>query len=70
MEKLCVFCKNMVIADSRGPYSTWTGPYGEKGPACSKGHFSEYETHSIDDMDEYRALILKATNCPDYDPAG
>ena len=67
MEKLCVFCTNMHIEDTRGPYSTWTGPYGEVGPACKRGHFNSYDTERIKEMDEYRALILKAETCPDYE---
>ena len=65
-EKLCVFCTHMFIEDSRGCGGTLTGPWGDKGPSCAKGHFSEYHSASVDDMDEYRALITKAMTCPDY----
>jgi len=66
-EKLCVFCTNMEICDDRGFGSTETGPYGSKGPSCKKGHFNHYSTECIDDMDEYRELIIKAETCSDYD---
>jgi hypothetical protein len=65
-EKLCVYCVHMFIEDSRGCGGTYTGPWGEKGPSCKKGHFDEY-TSDVDDMNEYRTLILKAQTCPDYE---
>lgn len=68
-EKLYMFCKNMEIVDDRGCGGTMTGPWGDKGPSCSKGHFNHYQTSMIDDMDDFRKLILQAETCLDYEQA-
>jgi hypothetical protein len=64
--KLCLYCVNFDIEDSRGMGSTWTGPYGVKGPLCKAKHFDAYDTEDIDQPGEWRELISKAMTCADY----
>ena len=65
-ERLCIFCEHCQWEDSRGMGSTMTGPYGSIGFSCNKGHFSNYESESFQDIGDARALFLKAKTCPDY----
>ncbi len=67
MEKLCIFCTNCSIRDSRGYGSTLTGAWGAKGLACDKYHFSEDDTESPDSVEDIRVILLKAETCPDYE---
>lgn len=64
-EKLCVFCEHFDFeAIGVGPdYSEATGgdPYG--GMTCKKRH---YVDERPDDLDDFRAILLKAETCPDY----
>ena len=65
-KKLCIFCVNFEIVDSRGMGSTWTGPYGVKGMTCNKQHFDAYDTNKMDSPGEWRKLIVQAMTCADY----
>lgn len=68
MEKLCIFCVHFKW-DERYEYgmgSTQTGPLMTGGKAqCSKGHYAEREIPH--DEEEYRKVILRGVNCPDYE---
>lgn len=64
--KLCIYCVNFDIEDSRGMGSTWTGPYGVKGAQCRRGYFSAYDTENFDLPGEWRKLISQAMTCKDY----
>ncbi|HET6890510.1 MAG TPA: hypothetical protein VFH31_05360 [Pyrinomonadaceae bacterium] len=65
MEKICCFCKHWTCNHSAGyNYSEYTWSSGSFDLSCDKGHYSE-----DDDMttEHFRTLILKATNCADFE---
>ena len=65
MEKICCFCKHWTCNHSAGyNYSEYTWSPGSFDLSCAKGHYRE-----DDDMttEHFRALILKAENCADFD---
>lgn len=68
-EKLCIFCKHFRWSAERawGMGSTQTGPMYEGGNAtCKAGQFKgEWDTWPNDEA-EYRAIILRAKDCPEY----
>lgn len=69
MEKLCIFCNHFKWdkEDQCGMGSTLTGPLMEGGDAaCQKGHFIGKKNRPRDESD-YRAIILRAAECADYD---
>ena len=63
MEKLCLFCPHLDYESKDLFGSTWTGQYGEAGFDCNKNHFGKQKP---DDLEELRALFLKAETCADY----
>ena len=69
MEKLCLFCENCSLKDSRGYGSELTGAYGTRGFECGKGHFDAYSQGSDGELKavaDIRDLSLKAEACVDY----
>lgn len=70
-EKLCIFCKhfNWEAEYCWGTGSSMTGPMMDGGDAmCKKGHYKKYEYNNRPtDEKEFREIILRGENCPDYE---
>jgi len=65
-EKLCVFCKALEY-DEAGH-----GEYADPAKlSCAKGHklSGRTDTQIIFDIEDFRAMIMTAKNCPDYEEA-
>ena len=63
-EKLCVFCTHFEMEDEGPVYSTISGC----DPArmnCRKQHWTQCV--GFNSEDDFRANILRAATCPDYD---
>ncbi len=69
MEKLCIFCKHFTwtAEEMWGMGSTMTGPMFQGGDAeCAKGHH-DGDWLFPEDQDEYRKIILRGVDCPDFE---
>ncbi len=64
-EKLCVFCKHWKIREAELPWSTLTGG-SPANMICKKAHWLYEE---FDDEADFRAVILQAADCEDYEIA-
>ena len=66
-EKLCVFCEHWEIDGGHPDYSELTG--GDPATMdCHKGHYRYMDSQLTDTRpDIFRAIILKAETCPDYE---
>ena len=63
-EKLCVFCKKCDMGYNEGfSYSEYTWESGGQYINCKPCGEKEYY-----DVSDYRDLILRAKNCPHYEP--
>ena len=66
-EKLCIFCEHFTWKKEEmwGMGSTYTGPMFDGGWAeCAQKQFEHLE--APDDEQDFRRVILKATNCSQY----
>ncbi len=62
--KLCVFCTHFRLEPEGAAYSTMSG--GDPAQMkCRKGHWNT--CFGYDCEDDFRAHILRAATCPDYD---
>lgn len=60
-ETICMFCNHLDFDNDVG------GDYAEGASlSCKKNHF---DRNSIYDLDDFRAAIVRAKDCPDYDEA-
>lgn len=72
-EKLCIFCQHFKWSGEEfiGMGSTQTGPmFGGGGAVCSAGHYGTNWKNRLPtpaDEEDYRAIILRGQNCPDYE---
>lgn len=68
-EKLCIFCTKFRWRKEEqwGTGSTMTGPMMTGGSAsCDAGHNDTSWLYPEDEA-EFRAIIVQAKDCPDYD---
>ena len=63
MEKLCIFCEHFVWSKA----SCW-GMMEGGNAACRKGHYKDKSLVFPEDENDFRQIILRGTNCPDYTP--
>lgn len=69
-EKLCIFCAHFSWSKESmwGMGSTMTGPMMEGGDSmCRMGKYAGLNNFPGDES-EYRAIILRAVDCDDYEP--
>ncbi len=64
IEKLCVFCEHFKWSASESTGCDTCGPTHEH--AECKAEVPQFDYEIPDDSDDFRALILKATNCQHY----
>jgi hypothetical protein len=68
MEKLCVFCKNWEFSGGEPGYSELT-PGSDTTMDCKKNHYGKrFRLFDLYGPDDFRAIILKAEKCQDYEP--
>ncbi len=65
-EKLCVFCRHLQMEPETESYSEMTGGNPAK-IACRKGRWKQCIGYKSED--EFRANILRAATCQDYNQA-
>ena len=63
--RLCVLCKYFLFSMGSPGYSDMT-PGSDASISCMKLH---WEMSNYGDVDEYRANIIMADTCPDYEEA-
>lgn len=66
--KLCLFCRNFQF-DGGGQYWSTLTPGWPASIACEERHF-DVALYELGATEEFRALILKARTCPDFDCVG
>lgn len=64
-EKLCIFCTKMKFRYEPGSDCETCGYPSEFELKCRAGHDKEWD--KPEDEAEFRAIIVQAADCPDYD---
>ena len=66
MEKLCLFCKKHKFDYDPGSSCATCGYDAMAAMKCQEGHWNMH-IYSYTTTEQYRALLLKAETCPDYE---
>ena len=63
-ERICMFCNHLSFDPGRWSEETNDDPV----LACEKDHF-DYGVEILRKMEDFRRIIIRARDCPDYDEA-